>query len=111
MDERLTLFAKFHDLHYRVIGDNVGVLLFPSVEHTFIDNGVEMVRGVTPVLLTADEGETWTPDVMIEGHPQWSRRSLLKGEELLQECLTMYKELRLEGVDKILQVVADLRNI
>lgn len=64
---------------------------------------------VSPLLVSADEGETWCPEASGPQAKMWSGRICLQGVALETEIRDMYRELNLGSPDMMLKVAKELQ--
>jgi hypothetical protein len=81
--------------------------------HEHLDHGVMMMEfpaicQVSPFLVSADEGDTWCPEVLGPEGKMWSGRISLRGVALETEIRDMYRELDLGSPDIMLKAAREL---
>lgn len=69
----------------------------------------QAVGKVSPLLASADEGETWCPEASGPEGKMWSGRICLQGVALETEIRDMYRELNLGSPDIMLKTVRELQ--
>jgi hypothetical protein len=66
---------------------------------------------VSPLLLSADEGDTWGPEASGPQAKMWSGRICLQGVALETEIRDMYRELNLGSPDLMLKAARELMSM
>lgn len=67
------------------------------------------IRTLAPLLVSADDGETWCPEAMCkEDGISWSGKTCLRGLELEEEIKGMYKALAMGTPTLMLSIAKDL---
>lgn len=66
---------------------------------------------ISPILISADEGETWTPEASGPQAMMWSGMICLRGDELAKEIRSMHEGLKLGAPDRMLKVAKELMSI
>jgi len=67
------------------------------------------IRTLAPLLISADEGETWCPEAMCkENGISWSGKTCMRGLELEDEIKKMYRTLAMGPPTLMLSIAHDL---
>jgi len=67
------------------------------------------INGIYPMLLSADDGVTWSPDARCAEHAKmWSGNICLRGELLIAEITAMFEFLKLGSPEFVVSVANDL---
>ncbi|MDA8414395.1 MAG: hypothetical protein M0023_11500 [Desulfobacteraceae bacterium] len=97
--EAMRIVAIENELALHESSTGVMLMEFPSIGK------------VLPLLLSADEGETWCPEASGPEVKMWGGRISLQGITLETEIRDMYRDLSLGSPDKMLKAANELQSM
>lgn len=97
--EEMKSVASENELALHESSAGVMIMQFPAIGN------------ISPLLVSADEGETWCPEASGQQAKMWSGRICLRGVALETEIRDMYRELNLGSPDKMLKAAKELQSM